>query len=454
VIGRRETGAIADRKRRAEQRGDDPASGGVLLTGATGFVGMELLVRYLERTDRRVYVLVRGADTHEATARIEHTLHSLFGAGHPYTGRVVAVRGDLTRPGLGLRGRRRDALAEEVSEIVHGAASVAFELGLEDSRTINVEGTRRVLAFAERCAARGGLRRLSYISTAYVAGAHGGCFSEDDLDVGQRFRNAYEQSKFEAERLVSRARGRLPLTVLRPSIVVGERASGWTASFNVLYWPLRAFARGAYVALPARREAPVDVVPVDYVADAIFHLSLAREAEGATFHLTAGTHASSVGELVELATAFFQRPAPRLFDPSVYRHVVHPLLVRSSRDERYRRALERSEVFFPYFATRVRYDDRRSRVALRGTGIGPSPLRSYFERLVEFALVAEWGRRKIPRAHAGREVGPASDDMQSTYDRMGPSHDRAVLSHDRAVPSHDRRRAHVRPARVPLVPAG
>ena len=382
-----------------EQRGGDPAREGVLLTGATGFLGMELLARYLERTDRRVYALVRGADDREAAERLRGALRCLFGAGHPYGERVVAVRGDLTRSRLGLRGRC-DALAEEVSEIVHGAASVSFELGLRDARAVNVEGTRRVLEFAERCLARGGLRRLSHISTAYVAGEHGGCFSEDDLDVGQRFRNAYEQSKFEAECLVDGRRGRLPITVLRPSIVVGERESGWTPSFNVLYWPLRAFARGAYLALPARRGAPVDVVPVDYVADAILHLSQVREAEGATFHLTAGAHVSSVGELVELARSFFERPAPRLLEPSVYRRVVHPLLLRSSRDERFRRALERSEIFFPYFATRVRYDDRRCRVALRGSGIAPPPLRSYFDRLVEFAVAAEWGRRPISRAEA------------------------------------------------------
>ncbi len=415
------------------------------------------MARYLERTDRRVYALVRGADDHEAAARVRRTLRTLFGSGHRYARRVVAVRGDITQPGLGLKGRR-DALAEEVCEIVHGAASVSFELGLEEARAINVEGTRRVLAFAERCAARGSLRRLSHISTAYVAGEHGGCFSEDDLDVGQRFRNAYEQSKFEGESLVSRSRGRLPITVLRPSIVVGERESGWTASFNVLYWPLRAFARGAYLALPARRSAPVDVVPVDYVADAIFHLSQVREAEGATFHLTAGTHASSVGELVELASAFFGRPAPRLLDPSVYRRVVHPLLVRSSRDEHYRRALQRSEVFFPYFATRVRYDDRRSRVALRGTGIEAPPLRTYFERLVEFALAAEWGRRQIPRAHTWREMEPRHDQGKPTDERGKLSRDRAELSDDQAEPAYDRpessykRRARtVRPAGAPLV---
>lgn len=387
------------------ERVGDSRSGSVLLTGATGFVGMELLARFLERTDRHVFALVRGVDDRAAAARIERTLRSLFGIGHPYAERVTAVRGDITRPGLGLRGDG-ERLARQVSEIVHGAASVSFELELKASRAINVQGTRRVIEFAERCQARGGLRRFSYISTAYVAGDHRGRFSEDDLDVGQSFRNAYERSKFEAESLVARARRRLPITVLRPSIVVGERGSGWTASFNVLYWPLRAFARGAYPALPARRDAPVDVVPVDYVADATFSLSQAPEAEGSTYHLTAGADATSVGELVELATERFDRPAPRLIAPGVYRRVVHPLLVRASRDQRHRQALARSEVFFPYFAMGVVYDDRRSRAALRATGIRPTPLRRYFDRLVDFALAAEWGRRPIPRAGAAEGTTP------------------------------------------------
>ena len=288
----------------------DPITDSVFLTGATGFVGMELLARYLERTDRRVYALVRGRG--RSRGRCSDGTYAAVLCSGPSIGmrkRVVAVRGDITRPGLGIWGGV-DRIAERVGEIVHGAASVSFEMQLQAARTINVDGTRRMLEFAERCHARGGLRRFSYISTAYVAGERAGCFSEDDLDVGQSFRNTYEQSKFEAECLVARSRGQLPITVLRPSIVVGERDSGWTASFNVLYWPLRAFARGSYAALPARRDAPVDVVPVDYVADATFALTQAPEAEGATFHLTAGAHTSSVGELVELATKFFGRQAP------------------------------------------------------------------------------------------------------------------------------------------------
>lgn len=366
---------------------------------------MELLARYLERTDRRVYALVRGRDEGEAGERMRRTLLDLFGPAHPHADRVVAVRGDVTEPGLGVKGGL-DWLAGQVSEVVHTAASVSFELEPQLARAINVDGTRRVLEFAERCHARRGLQRVSHVSTAYIAGGHAGCFSEDDLDVGQRFRNSYEQSKFEAECFIARLRGQLPVTVFRPSIIVGDRRTGWTASFNVLYWPLRAFARGAYAALPARGCAPVDVVPVDYVADAIFALTQCREAAGATFHLTASHNASSVGELVELAAAFFKRPLPRLIEPSLYVRLVHPLLVKAAESERSRRALQRSEIFFPYFDMRACFDNRRTRVALRGSGIETTPLPSFFDRLIHFALDAEWGRRRVPRARAAGAQPP------------------------------------------------
>src|ERR1700729_4210916 len=245
----------------------------VLLTGATGFVGMAVLARLLERTDRDVLVLVRAASRSQADARLNTVLASVFDAPEQHRRRVRAVCGDLTAPGLGL-GADRDWIAEEVREIVHGAASVAFDMEIAESRSINVEGTRRVLDLAEDCAVRGeGLRRITYVSTAYVAGNRHGCAGEAELDVGQGFRNAYEQSKHEAERLVWSRRDRLPVTIVRPSIVVGERGTGWTASFNVVYGPLRAFASGRLPVIPGRRNAVLDIVTVDHLADAILALT-------------------------------------------------------------------------------------------------------------------------------------------------------------------------------------
>jgi thioester reductase-like protein len=373
----------------------DMAQPPIFLTGATGFVGMELLARYLERTDRTVYALVRGDSDEDAQARLDASVSRMLPDPAPFAGRAISVRGDVMKRDLGMAPRRRAELTCEVGEIVHAAASVSFALPLPESRAINVEGTRNVLEFA-RDVDR--LRRLSYISTAYVAGDHRGTFGDDQLDIGQRFRNPYEQSKFEAETLVREQCGELPIQIFRPSIVVGEADTGWTPAFNVIYSPLKAFARGAYKMLPARRSTPVDVVPVSYVADAIFELSRRDAPSGTTYNLAAGDNASTVGEVLELSSGYFERRAPRLLPPSIYRAVVHPVLKRT----KHRKAIEASEVFFPYFAMRVRYDTSRARAGLAGTPVRVPPLRDYFPRLMDFAVAADWGKsaRTLDRDHA------------------------------------------------------
>jgi thioester reductase-like protein len=336
--------------------------GAVLLTGATGFVGREILSRFLERDSRHVFALVRADNDDQAAGRL------------PAHERLTAVAGDIEREDLGLAGGSSERLRREVSTVLHCAASVSFDMSLEESRSVNVEGTRRMLDFARSCTR---LERFSYVSTAYVAGEPGGLFREDELAVGQSFRNPYERSKFEAELAVRSEGADLPLQILRPSIVVGDSGTGRTSSFNVLYGPLKAFAHGAVPAIPARRDAPVDIVPVDYVADRVHEL--ATRGPNGTFHLVAGRNATTVGRLLEMSSEELGRAAPAVLPPRLYRRWVHPWMRRKYR------GLRRMEVYFPYFAMRVRFDDRR---------LGPGPrVESYFHRLVRYAQAAGWGRR-------------------------------------------------------------
>jgi thioester reductase-like protein len=368
--------------------------GSVLLTGATGFIGMEVLARFLERGERRIAVLVRAASDQAARGRIAAVLANLFGArAEQYAPRVEAVAGELTAPHLGLAHARCAGLAAQVTTIVHSAASVSFTLPLEEARKINLEGTRRMLEFAELARRRGGLERYGHVSTAYVAGTHAGRFAECDLDVGQEFRNSYEQSKFEAEQLV-RAQPGLPFTIMRPSIVVGDRRSGWTAAFNVLYWPLRAFARGLFTAVPAIPTALVDVVSVDYVADAIHELCESGGGMGETYHLTAGASASTIGEIAQLASRYFRRPLPRVLSP------VEFAALEGEGGEVQRSALEGSRAYFPYFSVGTVFDESVTRARLEPTGIRVSPLGEYLERLLDFATLSRWGKRPIARAEA------------------------------------------------------
>jgi thioester reductase-like protein len=377
--------------------------GVVLLTGATGFVGMSLLARLLERTRRRVIVLVRARDQAEAWQRTARVLSQVSGQrALEYQHRITALPGDVTMPGLGLS-ERECALAEQVDEIVHCAASVSFALPLEDARAINVTGTDRVLELAHRGAELGRLRRLVHVSTAYVAGTHEGEFGEDDLDVGQDFRNTYERSKHEAERRLHEDAHDLPSAIVRPSIVVGESGTGWTSSFNVLYWPLRAYSRGLYEVVPAAPDARVDVVPVDYVADAIVAL-LDRPAAGSapeTFHLAAGDRAATIGEVMDLATSYFRREPPDVVAPDDLAEA----LAQRDLSAQQEAVIEGSAPYFPYLSVRSRFDDRRARRALEPAGLRPPAIRDYFRRLMDFATAARWGKQPIDRPAAARAVG-------------------------------------------------
>ena len=345
----------------------------ILLTGATGFVGMEVLVRLLEQTDRDILCLVRAHDHAAAERRLNGVLETLYRDPSRHAGRVQALAGDLTGDIA--------APPRELDLVCHCAASISFDLPLEEARAINVEGTRAMLGLARAA----GARRFVHVSTAYVAGTRPGDFGEDMLDEGQGFRNTYEQTKWEAEHLVADRAGDFASTaVARPSIVMGESDSGWTPAFNVLYWPLRAFARGLFDQVPAKPDGRVDVVPVDHVADGIMRL-VEGDATG-TFNLVSGAHAATVDQLAELACAHFDRPRPPYVQAGAFGGAA---------------ADGHGAVYLPYFDMSVVFDDTRTRTVL---GLRPPKLPEYFDALMDYADLAKWGKAGLSREEA-RERG-------------------------------------------------
>lgn len=355
----------------------------LLLTGATGFVGMEVLARLLEG-DEEIVALVRGRDDEEAGARLGTVLDGLGVVAPTDRSRVRAVAAQLTEPGMGLTDATADALVGEVTEIVHCAASVSFAQPLDEARAINVVGTQSVLELAQRVGERGALRRMVHVSTAYVAGRHRGRFAESDLYIGQEFRNTYEQTKAESEQLVGDAARELPIVILRPSIIMGESDTGWTSAFNVLYWPLRAFDRGLMPAIPTRPGNRVDVVPVDFVADAIVHLLREPSDVRGAVHATAADAAPTAEELIGLAAQTLGRDRPPLVEG----------------DESLGRHSDEAAQYMPYFDMEMVFDDERARRLLSPAGIVAPPLHDYFPALVDYARRTRWGKAPLTRAQA------------------------------------------------------
>lgn len=368
-----------------------------LLTGATGTLGRELLWDLLAAGDA-VRCVVRAGDAAEAEKRIDELIARRPQGPIPaeQRERVRAVRGDLTQPLLGLSQPEYDALAREVTGVIHGAANVNFTQALHEARKINVEGTRQVLAFAERAMDLGGLHRFEHISTAYVAGDRRGRVLETEGYVGQKFHNTYEQTKSEAERLIEEHRGRLPIALLRPSIVVGDSRTGYTSSFKVMYWPLKIFAGGWVWVIPADPDGGVDLVPVDYVVDVMRALRARPESVGRTVHIAAGDMATSIGAAARLASGFFDVRVPKMMPPKVFDYTLRPVLYASvglARTEQ----LRRGRVYIPYLAHGARFD---TRVRDELVGLPAPSVDAYFERLLRYCIESDWGKKdpRTPRA--------------------------------------------------------
>jgi nucleoside-diphosphate-sugar epimerase len=338
----------------------------VLFTGYPGFLGSELLPRLLARDPSAEAVcVVQPKFASLATQRAQQS---------GFAKRIHLVEGDITVPGLAT-----SLAADDISEIYHLAAiydlSVPRELGMR----INVGGTRNILDFARRSRA---LKRLHYISTCYVSGPYPGRYTEDDLDVGQRFNNYYEETKYLAEvEVQQRMRAGLPATIYRPSVVVGDSRTGATQKFDgpyfVMQWLLRQprVATLPVVGRPGRYR--FNVVPRDFIVDAIDHLSAKRDTTGKVFQL-ADPDPMTVDETIRAVADATGRSVLRVpmtkmlakgalqYVPGVYRLMrIPPAAV-------------------DYFVHPTLYDTRNSTAALAGSGIAVPRFRDYLPRLVEF----------------------------------------------------------------------
>lgn len=359
----------------------------VVLTGATGFLGREIVLHLLSHEpDTQLTLLIRGKDDADAARRGDKLLAELGASRH--RDRVRTLRADIEQERLGLDAKTWSALAERTDSIIHGAASVSFTLPIDEARNVNVEGTRRILDLA-----KAGGARLDYVGTSYVAGERRGIAREDELDVGQSFRNTYEQTKMEAEKLVRARMSEQAIAIHRPSIIVGDSQTGRTASFKVLYWPLKIYAQGFARVVPGRRSTPVDVVPSDYVVRAIAALRKRPDAIGRTHHLAAGVgRDSTVGELTDLASRFFGVAKPVFVNPRYFIDWVRPAIDRFAWGK-FKHRMITARVYTPYLNLDLRFDTRNARAALAGTGIEVPDVRDYFSTLFRFCVETDWGRR-------------------------------------------------------------
>lgn len=373
-------------------------AGHLFLTGATGAVGEEVLERWLARTADRVTVMVRAADDAAARARRDALVATLGGrlGTTSFADRVDVVRGDVSRPGLDLSKADR-AKVGEATAILHSAANTKFSQSREEAEATNTRGTVHVLEVARGC---GKLEKLGYISTVYVAGMRTGTIREPELDHEAGFVNQYEASKHAAEKLLRRAWNDLPASCYRLSTVLGDSRTGEVRHFNALHQSLKLLYHALAPMLPGSPHDPVDLVPIDYVADALCALFGERFEPKRTYHLCGSTAGCfTLQELLDETMCAFAELSPKwkkrgiarpaIVDLATYR--IFETSVEQMGNDVLLQVLRALSHFAPQLTFPKKFDDGEARKALKGTGVKPLPMSSYYRKIMQYCLDTSWG---------------------------------------------------------------
>ncbi len=271
-------------------------------------------MRDLLESGQRLALLVRSSKRESAFERVEAILQyweRLSGRSLP---RPVLIEGDIRKPCFGIRSADKRWVANHCTSIMHSAASLTFHAdGTGEPWDTNHGGTQHML---ELCRATG-LRKLHYVSTAYICGLRQGRILETDVDCGQEFRNDYEESKLKAELLVREADFLDQLTVYRPAVISGDSETGYTNTYHGIYLYLRLMAmltprqpigpdgvRVTRLRLPLQGDERRNVIPVDWVSKVMTRLFLNPEAHGHTFNL-APDECLTARQLIDAGYSFY-----------------------------------------------------------------------------------------------------------------------------------------------------
>jgi thioester reductase-like protein len=344
----------------------------VLLTGFPGFLGSELLLRSMTQNSDRYTCLVQEKFLPVATQKLES-----WSLKQPaLRNRVRLVAGDITRPGLGVS---QPETLNDVNRVQHFAAVYDLNVKKEIAQKINVDGTVNILRFCEKLA---GFKRLDYVSTCYVSGRFEGVFREEDLEPATVFNNHYESSKHAAEKAVREAMKQgLPATILRPAIVVGNSQTGETQKYDgpyfVMQWLLRQGTRALLPRLGDPERYTINLVPSDFVVDAIAALCSDPTTTGKTFQLADPAPLSIRDTVHAIATAcekqLIEIPLPKWLAKSAVGGI--PGLERWL-------GIPRSSL--DYFVHPTAYDTTNATAHLGKLGIRCPRFEEYVPRLVRF----------------------------------------------------------------------
>jgi thioester reductase-like protein len=354
----------------------------VFVTGSTGYIGAHIVAGLLENHRERLNLLVRAKDEQEANARLWRALqlHLDFARFHEFlTSSIRIFRGDLTEECFGLASDEYQQLVASTDSVIHCAASLNRK-SEKSCLNVNLRGTLEVIALATRARDGHGLRRFSHVSTVAVAGMRRNEVVTEDgaIDWSRSDYDPYARTKKFCEHMIRRLLPDVRCTIFRPSIVLGSSRRAETTQFDMV--KAFVFLAGLPV-LPFRPDDRIDIVPVDYVADAIVTLHQEEKPAHETYHLSSGTGSETFRELTSALAAAQGKSRP-VFLPRFERSFAAAVGSLSNWSGSVGHGASLLKVFWPYLVWNTVFDNAR---VVRELGRAPTPFSQYSYPLLKFS---------------------------------------------------------------------
>ena len=368
------------------------------VTGASGFIGKRLVRKLLDRRGAVVHFLMRDTAPERVQALLDH-----WGVD---ASRAVAVQGDLTQPGLGIKASERKKYEGKVAHVFHLAAIYDLSADAESQMRTNVEGTRQVVQFAN--AVKAG--RFHHVSSIAAAGLYEGIFREDMFDEAEGLDHPYFATKHASEQIV-RTESKVPYLVFRPGMVVGDSTTGEMDKIDGPYYFFKLIQRMRQLLPPwmptiGLEGGRINIVPVDFVVRAMDHIAHARQHASDCYHLV-DPEPMRVGDVLNTFAEAAHSPRMTLrINAALLGFVpkgVKKSLMALTPVRRIRGAVMKDlglpDDILDFINYPTRFDCRHTTAALKGSGIACPPLRDYAWRLWDY-----WERHLDPDLQIDRSL--------------------------------------------------
>lgn len=356
-----------------------------LITGATGAIG-SAIVPLLAQEGHQVRLILRAKNPAHLQERLEQ-LHTFWEL--PLTKRqlIQAFRGNVDELNLGLNPDDYRLLTGECTHIIHASGLVKMNLPLEVARKSSLDSVRNLITFAKKCSR---FEKMEFISTVGVGGKSAGLVPETWIEKPPGFHNSYEQAKSEAEKYIRQEiEAGLPITVHRPSMVVGDSKTGKIIHFQIFYH-LIEFLKGkkTFGFMPNFGEVKLDIIPSDYVAQAIVWSSKQHQTIGKILHLCSGPdEAIPIVKLQEIIRSYFMKkgqhfPTLRQLPISFFEKGI-PILANIMPTPQ-KKALLNLPIFLAYLHEQQIFDNNKTKAIIQDFQLQIPKIEEYLQNLLKF----------------------------------------------------------------------